>query len=82
MMAPEWLLVESLFRRRSRERLLDPGSWAVQLGFRRPLEAFFRGRRGEPFPRALAHLDLLAWRLLLLDSWYRSLEALRLHATL
>ncbi len=77
MIAPEWLLRETVFRDRSRERLLDPGSWSVRLGFQRPLEEFFAGHRERAFPSALAHLDTLAWRLLLLESWYESLKVSR-----
>lgn len=77
MIAPEWMLQQTVFRERTRERLLAPGSWAERLGLGGAMARFFKGHRGDRFPRPLSHLDLLAWRLLLLESWDHSLQAER-----
>jgi hypothetical protein len=67
--AASWIEEDSDFRSFARDVVLDPGGWTASLGLRGPMERYFAGKRGYPTPHPLAHLQPLAWRLLLLNLW-------------
>ncbi|MFN7941369.1 MAG: asparagine synthase (glutamine-hydrolyzing) [Thermoanaerobaculia bacterium] len=71
--AASWLDEVPQFRGFARDVVLAPDGWAAEVGLRPAMEAYFSGRPGFAFPRALSLFSHVAWRLLLLELWSRSL---------
>ena len=67
--AASWLEEVPDFKGFAREAVLVRNGFADRLGLRAPMERFFAGRGGYPFPRSLSLLGQIAWRLLLLELW-------------
>ncbi|MGH7336162.1 MAG: asparagine synthetase B family protein, partial [Myxococcota bacterium] len=72
-MPASWLDEVPAFREFARQVVLERSGFCDRLGLRRPMERYFAGvATGDPWPLALAHYGVLAWRLLLLELWSRT----------
>jgi asparagine synthase (glutamine-hydrolysing) len=70
--AASWMEDSKSFRSFAREVILDSDGMAARFGLRRAMEAYFDGgRKGYPPPSGLSILQIVAWRLLMLNLWGR-----------
>jgi asparagine synthase (glutamine-hydrolysing) len=70
--AASWMEDSKAFRAFAREVVLDSRGMTAQLGLQKPmLDYFDRGRAGYRPPSGLSILQIVAWRLLMLNLWAR-----------
>ena len=76
--AANWMTESASFREFAQENILAADSWVDELGLRRPMELFFfKHQVGFRFPRSISLFGNLAWRLLILSLWSKSLGVTR-----
>ena len=72
--ASNWLEESPSFRTYAREHILAPNSWVDRLNLRDAMQRYFdHGETGYAFPRSISIFSNLAWRLLILSLWSKSL---------
>ncbi|MCX7899782.1 MAG: asparagine synthase C-terminal domain-containing protein, partial [Methylocystis sp.] len=72
--AASWMDEHPGFRDYARDVIMSGGGWTEALGLKGAmLDYFVRGRSGYSFPRAVSIFRNLAWRLLLLELWGKSM---------
>ena len=72
--ASNWMDDSIGFRRFAREKILAKDSWVDELGLRDAMQKYFdQGQSGYKFPYAISIFSNLAWRLLILNLWSKSL---------
>lgn len=72
--AASWMDAQPSFRDFARDVILAGGGWTQALGLGDAMRAYFvQGRAGYPPPHAISIFRNLAWRLLLLELWSKSM---------
>ena len=72
--AASWMDDQPGFRAYARDVILSPGGWTEALHLKGAMEDYFlRNRSGRGFPHAISIFRNLAWRLLLLELWSKSM---------
>lgn len=72
--ASNWIEDSPSFRQYARDLILAPNSWVDELDLRDAMQRYFdHGQQGYAFPHSISLFSNLAWRLLLLCLWSKSL---------
>ena len=73
--ASDWLTSSKIMREYARDVILDTDGLSHQLGYSRAMKRFFDdGKIGYRAPHPISLFSNLAWRLLILNLWARSLD--------